>query len=203
MHPVVSWTSCAVPLLLALVALWSWADGSPPQPAPRGALAFARHFVHYGLFEGATAGTPRHHWRETIAAGLLAPGDIIVCGNPGAVYGAWSHATIVLGDGRVLAQDLLRGIGREASAGLEWYDRLRVLRPNVPPAVCSAAARAAQRRSGALFNLVAHPGDPWQQSCARCVVQAYRDQGVDITDGRFWITPDALADGPGERIIDR
>jgi hypothetical protein len=203
MHPVVRWTSGLVPLLLALVALWAWADGSPQQPAPRGALAFARHFIHYGLFEGATAGTPRHPWRERIAVEQLAPGDIILCGNPGAVHGAWSHATIVLDDGRVLAQDLLRGIGVEAIAGLAWYDRLRVLRPRVPAAVRTAAARAAQRRIGAVFNLVAHPCDPWQLSCARCVADAYRDQGVDITDGRFWVTPDALADGPLERIIDR
>jgi hypothetical protein len=203
MHPVVSWTSPVVPVLLALVVLWAWADGSPQQPAPRSALAFARHFIHYGLFEGAAAGTPRQPWRERIAVGLLEPGDIILGGNPGAVYGAWSHATIVLDDGRVLAQDLLRGIDQEAIAGLEWYDRLRVLRPRIPAAVRAAAARAAQRRIGAVFNLVAHPGDPWQLSCARCVADAYRDQGVDITDGRFWVTPDALADGPGERIIDR
>jgi hypothetical protein len=203
MHPVVSWTSPVVPLLLGLVVLWSWSDGSPEQPAPRGALAFARHFIHYGLFEGATAGTPRHPWRAPIAEERLAAGDIVLCGNPGAVYGAWSHATIVLADGRVLSQDLLHGIEREAIAGLAWYDRLRVLRPDVPAAVRTAAARAAQRRVGALFNLVAHPGDPQQLSCARCVADAYRDQGVETTDGRFWITPDALADGPGERIIDR
>jgi len=203
MHPVVSWTSPVVPLLLALVVLWSWADGGPEQPAPRGALAFARHFIHYGLFEGATAGTPRHPWRERIEVERLAPGDVILGGNPGAAFGAWSHATIVLDDGRVLAQDLLRGIGLEASDGLAWYDRLRVLRPRVPAAVRAAAAHSAQHRIGALFNLLAHPGDPWQQSCARCVADAYREQGVEITDGRFWITPDALADGPGERIIDR
>jgi hypothetical protein len=203
MHPVVSWTSPVVPVLLALVVLWAWADRSPQQPAPREALAFTRHFIHYGLFEGAAAGTPLHPWRERLAVERLAPGDIILCGNPGAVYGAWSHATIVLEDGRVLDQDLLRGIDQQASDGLAWYDRLRVLRPPLPAAVRTAASRAAQRRIGAVFNLLAHPGDPWQLSCARCVADAYREQGVDITDGRFWITPDALAEGPGERIVDR
>lgn len=202
MHPMVSWTSGVVPVLLGLVVLWAWADGSPQQPAPREALAFARHFIHYGLFEGATAGTPRHPRRESLATALLAPGDIVLCGNPGAVYGGWSHATIVLDDGRVLGQDLLRGIVSEASDGLAWYDHVRVLRPNVPVTVRAAAGRAARASVGAVFNLVAHPGDPWQLSCARCVADAYREQGIDITDGRFWTTPDALADGPGERIID-
>ncbi len=73
-----------------------------------------------------------------------------------------------------------------------------------PPArAAPAVAGSGARRCGAVFNLVAHPGDPRQQSCARCVADAYREQGVDITDGRFWITPDALAEGGGERIIDR
>ncbi len=119
MHPLVSWTAGVVPVLLALALLWAWTDGSPAQPAPRAGAAFARHFIHYGLFAGASAGAPQHPWGERIGRELLAPGDIILCGNPGAVYGAWSHATILLADGQVLSQDLLRGIGVEDLAGLE------------------------------------------------------------------------------------
>jgi cell wall-associated NlpC family hydrolase len=197
MHPIVGWSAWSVLVLFALVAVWSWTYAGPDQPAPRDGYTFVRHFIHYGLFKGYAGGSPQHPFARRIPVEPLEPGDIIVCGNPGAVYGTWSHATIYLGEGRVLAQDLLSGIGMERVGSLEWYDHLRVLRPRVSSSLRTAAARTAMGFAGQVFNLMAHPRDPWQLNCSRCVEEAYRLHGIELSDGRFWTTPDALVDSAG------
>ncbi len=179
--------------LLPVAGLLLWAipyAGDPRRPST-GALPFARHFVHYGVVRGWAAGTPRSGSRLP----ELVPGDIVLCANPQAVYGRWSHVTIVLPDGRVLAQDLLRGMGTASARSLAWYDELRVLRLGTP-ASRAIAARAAERFVGTMFNLVAHRDDPRQWSCARAVIAAAAAGGIALGDGRCWVTPDALDPDP-------
>jgi hypothetical protein len=192
-----------VPVVLLTVLTWAWTYDGPDAPAPTTGGAFVRHFIHFGLFKGYAAGSPQNERNTYLPVDLLEPGDIIVCGNPSAVYGDWSHATIYLGDRTVLSQDLLSGIGIEHVDGLAWYDHVRVLRPAVPAATRAAAARSANDYVGQIFNLMSHPQDPWQWTCSRCVEDAYRTQGVEISDGRFWITPDALAVGDGHVVYER
>lgn len=203
LHPLVGWSSWIVPVVLLALLSWAWTYDGPDTPAPKTGGAFVRHFIHYGLFKGYAAGSPENQRNARLPVELLEAGDIIVCGNPGAVYGDWSHATIYLGNNTVLGQDLLRGIGIEHVGDLAWYDHVRVLRPRIPADVRAAAARAANHHVGQIFNLMSHPRDPWQWNCSRCVEGAYRAQGVDISDGRFWITPDALAAGQGDVVVDR
>lgn len=198
LHPLVGWSAGIMPVVLLTVLAWAWTYDRPDAPAPKTGGTFVRHFIHYGLFKGYAAGSPQNQQNTRLPVELLEPGDIIVCGNPGAVYGDWSHATIYLGDNIVLTQDLLRGIGIEHVSNLSWYDHVRVLRPRIP-----AAVRAANHHVGQIFNLMSHPHDPWQWNCSRCVEGAYRIQGVEISDGRFWITPDALAAGDGAMVVDR
>jgi len=203
MHPIVGWSAWCVPLLLMAVVGWSWTYAGPDQPAPRDGLTFVRHFIHYGLFKDYAAGIPQHRYATPIPIERLEPGDVVIGGNPGAVYGTWSHATVYLGNGQVLAQDLLAGIGLETVDQLEWYDHVRVLRPRASKEKRAAAAQTARGYIGYTFNLMAHPSDPRQLNCSRCVDAAYRTQGMDLGDGRFWITPDALADTAGEILVDR
>lgn len=203
LHPLVGWSAGIVPLVLLLILTWAWTYDGPDTPAPNTGGAFVRHFIHYGLFKGYAAGWPENDRNTTLPVELLEPGDIIVCGNPGAVYGEWSHATIYLGEQTVVSQDLLSGIGVTHINALAWYDHVRVLRPRLPAATRAAAAHTATRYVGQLFNLMSHPRDPWQWTCSRCVEDAYRRHGVEISDGRFWITPDALARGDGDVVYER
>ncbi len=203
LHPVVSWSAGVVPITLLLVLFWAWTHDAPAVPAPRDGGAFVRHFIHYGLFRGYAGGSPQAERMVAVPVELLEPGDVIVCGNPGAVYGAWSHATIYLGDGEVLSQYLLRGIGIERVEVLAWYDHLRVLRPPVSAATRTAAAMTARTQAGCVFNLMAHPRDPWQLTCSSSVDAAYRAVGVNVTDGRFWVTPESLAVGNGALVVER
>ncbi len=203
LHPVVAWSAGVVPVALIIVLGWAWTYDDPESPAPRTGAAFIRHFIYFGLFKGYTAGSPDAAQMARFPVELLEPGDVIICGNPHGVYGTWSHATIYLGDHQVLAQDLLTGIGVEYVEGLEWYDHFRVLRPQVSAATRAAAAATAKNYVGQVFNLMSHPRDPWQWNCSRCVEGAYRTQGVEIADGRFWVTPDALDAGDGALIVER
>lgn len=203
LHPLVPWSAGVVPVVLLTALIWAWTYDGPDTPAPKTGGAFIRHFIHYGLFKGYTAGSPRNEQNPLIPLGLLEAGDIIVCGNTRAVYGTWSHATIYLGDGVVLGQDLLSGIRSDHVDTLAMYDQLRILRPRLPASTRAAAARTAARYVGEVFNLMSHPRDPWQWNCSRCVEGAYRSQGVDVSDGRFWITPDALAAGTGDVVVER
>jgi NlpC/P60 family len=203
LHPLVGWSAGIVPVVLLIVLTWAWTYDGPDTPAPNTGGAFVRHFMHYGLFKGYGGGWPQNERNGRLPVEQLEPGDLIVCGNPGAVYGEWSHATLYLGGDTVLTQDLLSGIGLGHIDGLAWYDHVRVLRPAVPAATRAAVARTAHRYVGQMFNLMSHPRDPWQWTCSRCVEDAYRTHGIEISDGRFWVTPDALALGSGQRIIER
>ncbi len=185
-------------LVLGLASFLAWCalDGSGDAIAPRGGPAFIRHVVHWGVFRGEESGHPACRWPARLPIDLLEPGDIILAHNPHAVYGYWSHATLYLGDGQVLHQDLISGIGTAPVDWLAWYDELEVVRPDASPALRAAAAAWAGRLDGGLFNLLARPDDPCQWTCASSVYEAYQAQGLDVGDGRSWITPDALASGP-------
>lgn len=195
------WSALCVPLVLGWALIWAGTYHGPDVPAPPAGLTFVRHFIHFGLFKGYTSGCPINPVAFPLASDQLEPGDIIVCGNPGAVYGTWSHATIYLGNDRVLAQDVLSGIGTESVAQLSWYDHIRIIRPSAAARLRSAAAETAASYQGRVFNLMAHPQDPRQTNCSRCVADAYHAHGVRINDDRFWITPDALADASGTVVV--
>ena len=113
----------------------------------------------------------------------LQPGDVVLCRNPEAVYGRWSHVTLVLPDGRVLVQDLLRGMSTGAASDLRVYDELQVLRLGTP-AQRARAAQAGASYVGTVFNLLAHRDDPRQWSCARVVAAAWRSAGIELIDDR-------------------
>jgi hypothetical protein len=179
---------------LGALLAWAWTDPSPADDAPDAAGACARHVLHYGLFAGYSAGDPSGDLATPIPRALIEPGDIILCSNPShGLYGPWSHATIVLSDGDVLAMDLLQGIGREPLNDLDWYDRILVLRPHASPDQRRAAAAFAKTIIGGVFNLGANPRDPRQWTCAKAVCAAYAAQGIAVADGRFWVTPGAIA----------
>jgi hypothetical protein len=202
LHPLVGWSSMAVPVVFMVVLVWAWAYDGPAVPAPRDGGGFVRHFIHYGLFKGYTAGFPERPLALSIPRERLEPGDVILGGNPGAVYGEWSHATIYLGDGQVLVQDLLRGISIGELDELAWYDHLRIIRPMASATTRAEVAQTARHYVGGLFNLMSHPQDPWQWTCSRCVHDAYLRHGIHVSDGRFWITPDALARSDGAIIVE-
>ncbi len=61
----------------------------------------------------------------------------------------------------------------------------------------------ARTQAGCVFNLMAHPRDPWQLTCSSSVDAAYRAVGVNVTDGRFWVTPESLAVGNGALVVER
>jgi hypothetical protein len=186
---------------VTLLVAWAHGYHGPEEPAPPGGLDFARHFICYGLFHGYEAGRPECPYPAHLEVSLLQPGDIILGHNPHAVYGHWSHATIYLGAHEVLMQNITQGIARGPAAGVDYYDELLVLRPEVPASKRLGAAAWAMRTTGGVFNLVAHPRDLSQWTCAKSVWAAYDQQGVTVADGRFWITPDALAGCPA-RVVE-
>ena len=161
--------------------------------APRDPLQLLRHYLHYGLFAGRGGGEWPQHTLD-LATLDLHPGDIVLCRLPGSVHGTWSHVTVYLGDGRVLSHDLQVGLGTEPLVDLRWYERIRVLRPDQKHG--TEVVVAARALIGSPFHLLAHPSDPWQQTCAKAAVDAWAKFGTTITDGRFWPTPDAIAAGP-------
>jgi len=180
------------PLSLVLVVLWAAGDRSPEEPAPLRGGAFARHFIAYGLFHGYEAGLPACARPAAIDAVLLEPGDIILGHNPHGLYGHWSHATLYLGSNQVLMQDITLGITMADLDSLAYYDEILIKRPAAPPAVRAQAAQWARQLVGGVFNLSAHPRDCSQWTCAKSVWAAYHEQGVEVADGRFWMTPDSL-----------
>jgi hypothetical protein len=193
-HPLVRAGAALGVLAIAGFLLWAWTDPSPPDDAPRGGWACARHFVNYGLFHGFSAGEPSGDRATPIPRALIEPGDVILCSNPDHdLYGPWSHATVVLEDGNVLAMDLMQGIDEEPLQDLDYYDRLLILRPRATPEQRRAAAAFARARIGGMFCLTAHPRDPRQWTCAKAAHDAYAAQGIELGDGRFWATPGALA----------
>jgi len=188
------------PLSLVLVVLWAAGDRSPEDPAPRAAGAFARHFIAYGLFHGYEAGLPACSRPAVIDADLLEPGDIIIGHNPHGLYGHWSHATLYLGQDQVLMQDITLGITAADLGSLSYYDEILIKRPPVPAAVRARAARWARQLVGGVFNLSAHPADLTQWTCAKSVWAAYHELGVEVGDGRFWMTPDSLVACSGATV---
>ena len=185
------------PVTLVAVVLWAAGYHGAEDPAPRAALGFARHFIAYGLFHGDEAGRPACAWPAAIDAGLLEPGDIILGHNPHGVYGYWSHATLYLGQGQVLMQDITLGIATADLGSLTYYDEILITRPAAPAGLRMRAAQWARQLVGGVFNLSAHPRDLTQWTCAKSVWAAYRAQGVAVGDGRFWMTPDSLAADSG------
>ena len=179
------------PVAALLAASAMVADADPDAP-PQGGFAFLVHVVRSGLWQGRASGEWDGTWR---AVPSLQPGDIVLCRNPGSVYGYWSHATIALDERQVLTQDLLRGMGVADAGSLAWYRELRVLRPGTAEQRRRAASAAAATIGG-MFNLCAHPRDPRQWTCARVVREAYARAGVAIGAERTWVTPDSLAEAP-------
>jgi len=185
------------PVTLVAVVLWAAGYHGAEDPAPRAALGFARHFIAYGLFHGYEAGRPACARPAAIDAGRLEPGDIIIGHNPHGLYGHWSHATLYLGQGQVLMQDITLGISAADLGSLSYYDEILIMRPAVPAALRAGAAQWARQLAGGVFNLSAHPRDLTQWTCAKSVWAAYHEQGVEVADGRFWMTPDSLVSCSG------
>jgi len=188
------------PLSLVLVVLWAASDRSPEDPVPRSAGAFTRHFIAYGLFHGDEAGRSACARPAAIDARLLEPGDIIIGHNPHGLYGYWSHATLYLGQDQVLMQDITFGITTADLGSLAYYDEILVKRPAAPAAMRAQAAQWARQLVGGVFNLSAHPRDLSQWTCAKSVWAAYREQGIEVADGRFWMTPDSLVPCSGATV---
>ncbi len=183
-------------LLIAFAILAGWAGSYPGKvdSAPRDAVEYLRHYLHFGAFRGLSAGRFSAHPAVVDARGLQ-PGDILLGRRADAVHGAWSHATIVLPDGRILAHHLLKGIWIAAAGDFGGYDEIRVLRPRATPEQRAVVAAWAARLDGSEFELIAHPSDRRRFTCSKAARDAWLQVGIDPTDGRFWPTPDALAAG--------
>ncbi len=193
----------AVLLLIAFTVLTGWAWFFPGDQArpPRDAGEYVRHYLHFGVFRGLSAG----RWSVrpvTVDARALQPGDILLGRRTESVHGAWSHATIVLPEGRILAHHSLKGIWIATPAEFAGYDEVLVLRPKATPEQRAVVAAWAARLDGAEFELIAHPNDRRRFTCSKAARDAWLQVGIDPTDGRFWPTPDALVAG-GAPVVER
>jgi len=169
--------------------------------APAGTLAFARHFVHFGLWKGYGAGDFVSAPHD-LAATALEPGDILLGANPHCVYGYWSHVTIVLDRDSVLGHDLCSGLYRAHLAECAGYRHLRVLRPRLPAAARAAAATRAAALIGEPFALAARRDDPRLWTCAKTIYAVYRECDFDLSGGETLVRPDAIAAAAGTAPVD-
>jgi hypothetical protein len=188
----------AVVMIIALLGTsiaWVSSGTVDPETAPTDTFGFVRHFIRLGI-AGHGPGGPSTAQPNSLSVADLRLGDVLVCRNPGSVYGHWSHATIYLGDGVVLGQDILAGIFLENATDLEWYDDIRVYRPTADDATRQQVVTFARSLVGKPFHLAAHPRDPRQWSCAKIVIHAWALAQVSLSDDRFWQTPDAIVAGP-------
>lgn len=183
----------ALPVLIAALVAWTLLDDSPEEPAPNGAAAMFRHVIHWGLWRGRAA-VEAGPGVNGIARADLRPGDVLLCRTAGTCYGTYSHAGVVVGQGQALGADILAGLFLEPVDWLSDYDEITVLRPGTPEQGERAAA-AARALVGRPFALHAHPQDPGQFSCGKAAVVAWRNAGVELGDGSFWPSPDAIAAG--------
>jgi hypothetical protein len=185
---------------LGVISVMLWAAALPAQindaddvpTPPADTVGTVRHYLRFGVLGGRGGGWTERTFQDPARLDLK-PGDVLLCRGAGSVHGFWSHVTIYLGEGRVLAHDIGTGLWVAPLAGLGWYGRIRVLRPEGDG---RAAAAAATALAGRPFNLITHAGDPWQQTCAKATVDAWAAAGVRIADGRSFLCPDAIADGP-------
>lgn len=180
--------------LILVVVVWL-IPGVERNEAPRNGWAMARHLLRAGL-SGDGAGTWDPKLRNPVIWADLLPGDILVARAPGSVYGTWSHAAIALGDGRIIDHGITFGLVEGDLRLYAGYAEVLVLRPDADDAQRAVVVAATRAQIGRPFNLGAHPEDPWQWTCSKAVVAAWAEAGVVVDDGRFWITPDALAAGP-------
>jgi hypothetical protein len=178
---------------LLVIILWSYGYHGTEDAAPAGGVRFARHFIYFGLFKGEETGRRECRYPAVLDTTQLRPGDVILCRNPKGIYGHWSHVTMFMGKDQVIMQNITQGISLGPADELDGYDEILVLRPQVSALIREDAARMAARTVGGVFNLTAHRMDFSQWTCAKSVWWAYRQLGIEISDMRFWITPDALA----------
>ena len=178
----------------ALVALFGWGATypDPDDVVPHGTAAFARRFIHFGLFSGYGAGESTGAG-ISVNANLLEPGDILLGHNQKCVYGHWSHVTIYLGDGEILGHDIVSGIFRASLASFDYYSQVRIVRPPGKRAMRAAAAQRAATTIGEIFYLPVERDDPSAWTCAKCIYAAYREHHIDLSNGERLIRPDSIA----------
>ncbi len=185
--------------LLAAASIWAYGYPGPPdaRPAP-GDLGLLRHLAHY-----AAPWSRRRAQRAPVridARGLL-PADVVLASLADSPYGYWSHVTALTGDDQVLGHNVLFGIFAMKLTALVSYDDVRVLRAPLRPDQRARVARFLNGLRGAVFQLGARKGDPYQWTCAKAVWAAYRAVGIDLAPGRSLVVPDDIAASPRLHLV--
>lgn len=121
----------------------------------------------------------------------LEPGDIVIGGNPYASWGHYTHATLYVGDGKVVETLLRQGVNLGPVTQYNNYTWAGVLRVNAPAEVKQKAVEAALGKVGKPFYLLAPKGSGDWFYCTKMVWWAYHQAGVDLDpEGGFWMVPD-------------
>lgn len=133
---------------------------------------------------------------------LLEPGDIILGGNNGSLYGTYTHAAVYAGHKQVWHGWMTAGISRTSICDALEYDRACILRVKASPDQRKAAVKAIEKRSGHLFYPLAFNNGDRIWNCTKIIWKAYREQGIELDIYHdLWLTPDQIYCSPAVSVI--
>lgn len=169
-------------------------------PANAGQKTFGQGLKYFSQGK-VGAGNPSGRGND-LPLHLLEPGDIILGGNNGSVYGTYTHAAVYAGDDQVWHGWMTSGISRASMYDALDYDRACILRVKASPEIREKAVKAIERRSGYLFYPLAFNNGDRIWNCTKIIWKAYLEQGIELDAYHdLWLTPDQMYKSPSVSVI--
>lgn len=112
-------------------------------------------------------------------------GDIILVGNPKAVYGKYTHVALYVGNNLVVDGNIGEGIRYTSLERYRIYAYAKILRVKTSNKIKIMAAKTAQENIGKVFFLIAPKSNPNLTYCGKIVWEAYKRAGIELLPEKY------------------
>lgn len=134
--------------------------------------------------------------------GDLMPGDILLGGNRGSTYGAFTHVALYAGEGQAWQGWLTLGISKVDAVKFRGYDRACILRVAATPDQRQTVLREVESHQGDLFFPLPFKSGERIWNCSKIIWLPFNKLGIDLDSNQdIWVTPDSMYESPLVQII--